>query len=160
MAEAERKVKPKRWSKAVVKLLDGSNRLLYKLTGGKLGNSIGGMPVLMLTTIGRRSGATHTHALIFLRDGQDYVVIASNGGSTRHPGWYFNVQDRPHVEIEYKGKKESRHAHIASLDERTRLWTRVLKMWSGYASYEAATLNIREIPLVILAPEEVTSSGN
>lgn len=137
------------------RLLSGVNRLhrgIIRLTGGRLGWQAGGMPVLELTTIGRKSGQPRslllTAAVVL---GDTYVVVASRAGDDRHPAWLLNLRDNPSVEVSIKGgPRERRHARIATPEERARLWPRVERTYPGYRRYQRSTT--REIPLVFLEP--------
>lgn len=108
------------------------------------------MPVLLLTTTGRRSGKRRTTPLTFLRDGTDLVVIASNGGSDRTPDWALNLQQDPRAIVEIGAEKQAVTARTASAAERERLWVEVTAAYSGYARYQERTT--REIPVLLLSP--------
>jgi F420H(2)-dependent quinone reductase len=147
---AETRAKPHRWNRVVIKLMDVSNRLLYRISGGRVGSRLAGIPVLMLTTIGRKSGQPRTHALTFWRDGANIVIVASNGGAAKHPDWYFNLTANPQVSVNITGKDYKMTARDATADERARMWPKIVKDWHGYAQYQEATKGVREIPLVVL----------
>lgn len=147
---SEPEVKPYRWNRAVLKIFDLGNRALYRLSGGRLGSKLAGMPVLMLTTTGRKSGQLRTHALTYWRDGANLVIVASNGGYDKHPDWYFNLTAKPQVTINIKGKDATMTARDATAEERNRMWPKIVKDWPAYAQYEAAVKGVREIPIVIL----------
>ncbi len=146
----EPEVKPYRWNRAALKLLDVGNRLLSRISGGRLGNHLSGMPLLMLTTIGRKSGQPRNHAISFWRDGGNLVIIASNGGANKHPDWYFNLSANPQVKVIIKGKGYKMTARDATTEERARVWPQAVKDWGDYARYEAAVQGVREIPIVVL----------
>lgn len=109
------------------------------------------MPVLLLTTTGRRSGKERTTPLTFFRDGTNLVVIASNGGADRAPDWSLNLQQNPRAVVEIGTEKLSVRARTASPEERERLWPGITATYSGYARYEAKTA--RPIPVLILTPD-------
>ena len=111
-----------------------------------------GMPVLELTTIGRKSNQPRSVMLTSpYQEGDTYVIVASRGGDDHHPAWYLNLQANPDVEVAIGGKKKQpMKAHIASADERTRLWPLVVEDHDNYAGYQTKT--DREIPLVLLDP--------
>ena len=111
------------------------------------------MPVLELTTIGRKSGRPRTVMLPSpVQEGDKWVVVASRGGNDHHPAWFLNLRDRPDVEVNRKGKpKQSMRARIATPEERARLWPQVTATYSGYAQYQEKT--DREIPLIWLEPQ-------
>jgi deazaflavin-dependent oxidoreductase (nitroreductase family) len=126
--------------------------LLYLLTGGRAYRGTADSPAgfLKLTTTGRKSGTQRTVHLIYIRDGSAYVLTASNGGSPRHPGWFFNVRTNPQVTIEVHGAHRGAVAEVAGPDKRRELWKRLLEIAPFYAGYEKRTQ--REIPMVIVRP--------
>jgi|TARA_B100001971_G_scaffold60838_1_gene55840 deazaflavin-dependent oxidoreductase (nitroreductase family) len=132
-----------------------SNRLhrgLLGLSGGRLGWRTAGMPVLKLTTVGRRSGQERTVMLTTPhQDGDAIVIVASKGGEDRHPAWYLNLVENPEVKVAMKGSSaRPMRARVASSEERDGLWPLVTAAYSGYAGYQEKT--DREIPLVVLEP--------
>lgn len=135
-----------------LKTMNAGHRLLLKLTGGRLGRTIAGMPSLELTTIGRKSGETRSVMLTApIVDGDTIVVVASRGGDPTHPAWFLNLRDNPTVEVSLQQEpRRPMKASIASADERAALWPRVVAAYRGYASYQRKTA--REIPLVLLTP--------
>jgi deazaflavin-dependent oxidoreductase (nitroreductase family) len=129
-----------------------ANRVLYRLSGGKVGGTMKGAPILLLTTKGRKSGKPRTMPLLYLRDDGRLVVVASSGGSPGHPAWFLNLRDDPSVEVEIGRNRERRRARVATAEERAPLWPRVVELYQGYDSYQRKTT--REIPLVILEPAD------
>jgi deazaflavin-dependent oxidoreductase (nitroreductase family) len=136
------------------------HRGLYRATGGLLGSTlfqmaekgkgflIRPMPMLLLTTIGRKSGERRTVPLpYFTYDGRTFLV-GSNAGRDKHPAWYLNLLDRPEVEVQIRWKKSTRRAVTLRGEERARMWARHVEAWPRYALYQQATP--REIPLVEL----------
>jgi deazaflavin-dependent oxidoreductase (nitroreductase family) len=123
----------------------------YRVTGGLIGSGFGKIRMLLLTTKGRKSARPWTTPLSYIRDGEDYVVIASFGGSPQHPAWYLNLQADPQAEVQVGPKVIKVTARTAGPDERARLWPKAVEMYSGYEGYQARTK--REIPLVLLRPE-------
>jgi deazaflavin-dependent oxidoreductase (nitroreductase family) len=109
------------------------------------------MPVLLLTTTGRRSGKARTTPLTFFRDGTDLVVIASNGGTDRPPGWSLNLQQTPRAVVQIGTDKLVVTARPASEQQRERLWSVITATYAGYARYQERTT--RRIPVVLLTPE-------
>jgi deazaflavin-dependent oxidoreductase (nitroreductase family) len=150
MAEREMPTQMKGWIGGPMKAFQRANTLLYRMSGGKLGARLGGAPLLLLTVTGRKSGKPHTAPLIHLRDGDDYVVVASKGGWPHHPLWYQNLQANPEVTVQVGRQKLAMTARTASPSERARLWPRLVKLWADYANYQSWT--DREIPVVILSP--------
>lgn len=124
---------------------------LYRVSGGRLGSRIGTMPVLLLTTTGRKSGKQRTTPLSYVEDGNSYVLAASNGGNDWYPAWYHNLRAKPEATIRAGRRRMQVAARVASADERERLWPRFVESFSGYGEYEKKTS--RPIPLVILTPE-------
>jgi deazaflavin-dependent oxidoreductase (nitroreductase family) len=109
------------------------------------------MPVLLLTTTGRRSGKAHTTPLTFFRDGTDLVVIASNGGADRPPDWSLNLQQTPRAVVQLATDELVVTARPASEQERERLWVVITATYAGYARYQERTT--RRIPVVRLTPQ-------
>ncbi|MEB8336153.1 nitroreductase family deazaflavin-dependent oxidoreductase [Streptomyces endophyticus] len=123
----------------------------YRETDGEVGYEWNGVPVLLLTTTGRRTGEPRTKALIFGRDGEDYLVVASTGGAPKHPSWYLNLLARPEAEIQVKGDHLPVVARaVDSGAEHERLWRAVNGYWPNYDTYQART--DRLIPVVVLTP--------
>jgi deazaflavin-dependent oxidoreductase (nitroreductase family) len=126
------------------------HRLLYRVSGGKIGGRMFNNPVLLLTTTGRKTGKQRVTPLLYLPDGDTMVLIASNGGSPTHPAWYLNMRSNPVVEVEIGRRRQRMRAQDASPEERQRLWPLAVSAYAGYADYQRRTE--REIPLVILRP--------
>ena len=139
-------------SDAFLKAANTVHRGLVKVTGGRVGWHLAKMPVLELTTIGRKSGLPRTVMLTSpLQEGPAMVVVASRGGDPQHPAWFLNLRDNPAVEVAMNGKpKQPMHARVASPEERARLWPRIASEYKNYAGYQTKT--DREIPLVLLEP--------
>jgi deazaflavin-dependent oxidoreductase (nitroreductase family) len=136
---------------AVMKVGTKLNSLLYRATGGKVGGKFpGGAPVCLLTTTGRTSGQARTVALLFLRDGDDVVVVASQGGMPKHPGWYHNICAEPKVTVQIGKEVRPFLARTATDEERAELWRRLVVMYPGYDDYQKKT--DRQIPVVICTP--------
>jgi F420H(2)-dependent quinone reductase len=123
---------------------------LYRWTGGKIGGKAGALPMLLLTTTGRRSGQPRTTPLGYLPDGDRMVLVASFGGDDRHPQWYLNLQAHPDATVQVGPETKRVRATTATPDEKAVLWPRVVALYSGYAGYQEKTS--RDIPLVILSP--------
>lgn len=125
---------------------------LYRATGGRVGGTLAGGPVVLLTTNGRKSGKERTVPLLYLPDGDDLVIVGSNGGTATHPTWWLNLMATPVARVEVGDRKIRVRAREASPEERARLWPRLVEMYGGYEGYQEKT--DREIPVVILHPEE------
>ena len=137
-----------------LKAMNAFHRSLLKISGGRLGWNAAHMPVLELTTTGRKTGQPHSVMLTSpLQDGSTIVVVASRGGDDEHPAWFHNLRDNPQVEVVLGGKPK-RHmlARVASPEERARLWPLVTADHKNYAGYQTKTT--REIPLVLLEPAD------
>lgn len=135
------------------KAMEASHRVVQWLSGGKVGWKIGTMPVIDLTTIGRRSGERRSTMLTSpLQLGDSYVVVASRGGDDRHPAWFLNLRENPHVEVVIEGRqRQPMLARIATGDERARLWPIIIKQHPNYGGYQQKTS--RQIPLIVLEPD-------
>jgi len=137
-------------SDLTLKTMNGLHRVVIKLTFGKIGWQAGPMPVVELTTTGRKSGEPRTVLLTSpVQEGDVWVLVASRGGDDHHPAWFLNLRDDPNVEVRRGGKpRERMRARVAGPDERARLWPQVTATYKGYAGYQTKT--DREIPLVLL----------
>jgi deazaflavin-dependent oxidoreductase (nitroreductase family) len=136
---------------ATFRVMNTVHRGLVRLSFGKLGWQVK-MPVLELTTTGRRSGRPRRVMLTSpAREGDALVIVASRGGDDRHPDWYLNLVAQPEVEVVYRGEpKRTMRARTATPEERARLWPTIAATYDGYAGYQAKT--DREIPVVLLEP--------
>lgn len=124
----------------------------YRETDGEVGHEWRpDVFTLLLTTTGRTSGRAYTTPLIYGRDGDDYVVVASKGGADRHPDWYLNLAADPEVEIQVADQVMAAKASDAAGDRRTRLWETMAEIWPSFDTY--AQKADRDIPVVILTPE-------
>jgi F420H(2)-dependent quinone reductase len=133
----------------IFKLFLGANVLLFRATGGKVGSSMFGGRVLLLTTIGSKSGKERTVPVMYFYDGPNRVVIGSSGGSPAHPAWYRNLNRHPAVTVEVKGRRYQARAETATGSDRARIWKQVVKEQQRFAAYEQKA-NGREIPVVVL----------
>jgi deazaflavin-dependent oxidoreductase (nitroreductase family) len=126
---------------------------LYQRTDGRLGHRMMGVPTLLLRTIGRRSGASRTNSLVYARDGDDYLVVPSNGGADKAPGWLFNVKANPDVEIQIGRDRQGGTARVVEPSDPSyeRLWKLVNdNNRDRYYAYQKQTS--RPIPVVALTP--------
>ena len=131
-------------------LLGDDHVARYRETNGEVGYDWNGAPTLLLTTTGRRSGEARTAPLIFGRDGDVYLIVASVGGSPKHPGWFFNLEADPRASIQVKDEIIEVRGRVASDDEKPRLWQIVNEVWPNYDVYQSRT--DRVIPVVVLSP--------
>ena len=134
----------------VTELFWRAHTAVFRLTGGRIGGKMMGMPVLLLTTTGRRSKTPRTVALMHVEDGPRFVVIASNAGEDRHPAWWLNLQADPVATVERRDTTTRVRAREATGEERERLWARAVAIYDGYTAYAARTR--RHIPVVVLEP--------
>jgi deazaflavin-dependent oxidoreductase (nitroreductase family) len=134
------------------KTMNAVHRFLQRASGGRLGWRFGSVPVVELTTIGRRSGQRRSTMLTSpLQEGASYVVVASRGGDDQNPAWFLNQRNDPHVEVVFAGgPRTPMLARVATPEERARMWPVITKRYAQYAGYQAKTK--REIPLVLLEP--------
>jgi deazaflavin-dependent oxidoreductase (nitroreductase family) len=135
----------------MLKTMNGIHRLILGVTRGKAGWTAGNMPVLELTTIGRKSGEPRSCLLTSpIQENGEIVIVASRGGDDHHPAWYLNLIETPQVQVSYKGAPHKiMTARTANSEERARMWPIVAGAYKGYAGYQEKTA--REIPLVILS---------
>jgi deazaflavin-dependent oxidoreductase (nitroreductase family) len=136
-----------RWLLALVTAL---HRFVYRASGGRLGSNLGGRPMLLLANVGRRSGALRHTPLLYVCDGDRYVVVASNAGDDRHPAWWLNLRERPETLVQVGREHVRVRARDATPEEAQRLWPRLEQHYAAYARYRRRTR--REIPLVVLEP--------
>ncbi len=125
-----------------------SHRAVYRLTRGRLLGRVAGMPVLLLTTTGRRSGRARTTPLTYFEDGSEFVIVASNGGEDRAPAWWLNLSAHPEATITIGARSHSVTARAATGEEHERLWPMITAAYPGYAAYAQRTT--RPIPVVVL----------
>jgi deazaflavin-dependent oxidoreductase (nitroreductase family) len=139
-----------------MKAMNAFHRGLLRVSCGRLGWRTAGMPVLELTTTGRKSGQPRSVMLTSpVQQDDAIVIVASRGGDDHHPAWFLNLRDRPDVEVAFAGKpKRPMRARVATPEERAALWPQVTAAYKGYDSYQTRT--DREIPLVLLEPTDGT----
>ncbi len=129
----------------------GVHEAVFKASKGRIGGRVGGMPVVMLTTTGRKSGKPRTTMLTSpLQVGEQVMVIASYGGDDRHPTWFLNLRDDPDVEVTMSGSTKPMRARVATADEKAEMWPKITSKYKGYAGYQRKTE--RDIPVVVLEP--------
>jgi deazaflavin-dependent oxidoreductase (nitroreductase family) len=127
------------------------NTWIYQLSGCRwLGHFPSGAPVCLLTTKGRKSGQRRTVPLLYLADGDDLVVVASQGGAPQHPGWYFNLVANPTAEVQVGRRRFPVTARTVSAEEKAALWPRLLAIYPPYDDYQRRTT--RSIPVMRLSP--------
>ena len=125
---------------------------VYRATGGKLLGRMGRSPILILNTVGRKSGKKRATPLLYAVDGEDFVIIASKGGAPSHPAWYLNLKANPDATVEVRDRKVRVRAEELDGEERERLWKKMAEMYLTYDGHQKRTK--REIPLLVLHPKE------
>ncbi len=122
----------------------------YRITKGRLFGNFRGAPVLLLTTVGRKSGKRRTTPVLYVSEGNRLAIVASNGGRDRHPSWWQNLKANPNAEVQVRGEKYTVEAEEADDAEKGRLWPLLTRMYPSYDDYQRKTK--REIPVVLLTP--------
>ena len=135
---------PPRW---VLKLFTRLNVAVYKLSGGRLMGRLAGMPILLVEMTGARSGKRRTIPLMYVPDGDHFLLVASQGGAPKHPVWYYNLLKHPRVLITFAGTTREMHARLATAEEKQALWPTCVKYYPPYQEYQERTN--RDIPLFI-----------
>ncbi len=136
--------------KIVIRLTGRVQRVVYRATDGRLGGRVGKAGVLLLTTTGRRSGKRRTVPLLYVPDGDAFVVVASFGGHDAHPAWYLNLRANPAATVQMGNRLTNVHAEALTGDARDRLWTSLVAVYPGYQKYRTRT--DRQFPIVALRP--------
>ena len=124
----------------------------YERSGGAEGNTMRGKPVIILTTLGAKSGKVRKTPLMRVEHDGRYAVVASMGGAPQHPVWFHNIAANPAVELQDGPNRKDYQAHEATGDEKAQWWDRAVEAWPDYAEYQKKT--DREIPLFVLVPVE------
>ncbi len=133
----------------VTRRLMGLHTVAYRATRGVIGHTFPGLPtMLLLDHVGAKSGQRRTSPLLYIRDGDDLVIVASKGGFPKHPAWFHNLKANPDTEVQVGSERRRVRARVAEPDERKRLWPKVVAAYGAYEDYQRRT--DREIPLVIL----------
>ena len=143
---------------AVMLAADKVTQLLYWASGGRLGEKQLSYSMLLLHTVGRKTGKRRTHTLLYIRDGENLVVCASNNGSAHPPDWYLNLQTSPRVRIQHGRISQEVMAETAGPEERERLWQMLLKVRPQYADYQKYTTRV--FPMIVLKPLTAEESGS
>ena len=134
------------------KLGSGAHAGVYRATGGKLFGRMGKSPIMLLNTVGRKTARKRTSPLLYVMDGEDFVIIASMGGAPTHPAWYLNLKANPDATVEAGDREVRVRAEEVDSEEKVRLWQKMIEMYPTYDDYQTKTK--REIPLLILRPVE------
>ena len=131
-----------------LKLGSGAHTRVYRATGGRLFGRMGKSPILLLNTVGRKTGRKRTSPLLYVMDGEDFVIIASKGGAPTHPAWYLNLKANPDATVEVGDREVRVRAEEVDSEEKVRLWQKMVEMYPTYDDYKTKTE--REIPLLVL----------
>jgi deazaflavin-dependent oxidoreductase (nitroreductase family) len=135
-------------SRLLLASVTAAHRWLHRASGGRLGGRAGALRFLVLHHTGRKSGRSFTTPLLYVEDGERWLVVASNAGDNRHPAWWLNLCARPQAEIELGAERVAVQAHTAAGAERAALWAKLTAVYPPYAEYQRRTA--REIPVVVL----------
>jgi deazaflavin-dependent oxidoreductase (nitroreductase family) len=127
-----------------------AHRWVFEKTGGRVGGKLAGIPMLLLTTQGRRSGEWRTTPLAYMPDGDRCVVLGSNNGQDRHPAWWLNLQKNPSSKVQLRGRARDVLGRQATPEEHEALWPRMIETNPTWQRYPGRTR--REIPVVVLEP--------
>lgn len=138
---------PPRW---ILKTFTRAHVFLYRLTGGRLGSSLAGDPICLVSMTGAKSGRRRTIPLMFVPHGDAVLLVASQAGAPRHPAWYHNLVAHPEIEVEQGGRKRTLRARIASPDEKAELWPVCVAHYAPYEDYQKRTT--RDIPVFVCEP--------
>jgi len=122
--------------------------LVYRLSGGRVAGNYRGSPVLLVDHVGRKSGKRHTSPLIYARAGDDLVIVASKGGSKKHPMWWLNLKEHPETTVQVGSERRKVRARRATPEEKERLWPVVVDVYAPYEEYQRKT--DRDIPVILL----------
>jgi len=135
----------------LLRRLMAGHTAVYRLTGGIIGHRLpGAPPTLLLDHTGARSGTRRTSPLVYGRDGENVILVASKGGYPKNPAWFHNLMAHPDTTIQIGPRRQPVHARAATAAEREHLWPLMVSVYGGYADYQKRT--DREIPLVVLEP--------
>jgi deazaflavin-dependent oxidoreductase (nitroreductase family) len=137
--------------KVVARTLGSLHTWVYQKSDGRFGSQFtGGAPVMLLTTRGRKSGKPRTSPLLYMRDGERIITVASKGGAPNHPAWYLNLKDSPEVTVQIGNTQTAMRATTATPEQKAKYWPRLIAVYPPYQQYQART--DRDIPVVILRP--------
>ena len=138
-------------AKPIIRILSRLNTWAYRLTNGRIGGTyLHGVPVLLMTVVGRKTGRRLTVPLTYLKDGERLVVAASRAGMDQHPAWYHNLVANPDVEVQTGAEVRPMRTHTADDAERAGYWPKLVAVNPDYGAYQARTQ--RKIPVVVLSP--------
>jgi deazaflavin-dependent oxidoreductase (nitroreductase family) len=128
----------------------GGHVQIYRLTGGRILGRAEKAPMLLVDHVGRKSARKRTTPLVYVRDGEDLLLIASMGGSPKHPAWFLNLREMDETEVQVGSRRLRVRPEEVSAEEKRRLWPRICEVWPAYQAYQDRTE--RDIPVVRLTP--------
>lgn len=144
--------------KVVARTLGSLHTWVYQKSEGRIGSHFtGGAPVMLLTTRGRKSGKLRTSPLLYMRDGERIITVASKGGAPAHPAWYLNLEETPEATVQIGNEQIAMRATTATTEQKAKYWPRLIAVYPAYQSYQART--DRDIPVVILRPVAACMNG-
>jgi deazaflavin-dependent oxidoreductase (nitroreductase family) len=133
-----------------VQFLNAVVMFLYRASGGRVANRMQKAPIMLLTTVGSKSGRERTNPVLYIMDGENTVTVASAGGAPKNPSWFTNLMRHPEAVLTVGREKRRVRGRVASPEEKARLWPRLTSVYSTYDDYTKRTT--RQIPVVILEP--------
>lgn len=136
--------------KRVMKAANGMHVALYRTSRGRFANRIANLPILLITTYGRKSGKAYTNPVVYIKDGEDYLVSATVGGADWDPAWYLNLKQRPEAEIQVGGGALKVRAAFEEGEARKRLYERFKEASNNFVKYEEKTTRV--LPVIRLIP--------
>ena len=136
----------------LIRVITDVNVWLLSRSKGRIGTRFLGVDVLLLVTVGRRSGQARTTPLFYLRDGENFVLVASRGGTSRHPDWYQNIERTPEVTVQVANETRAMLARPATEEETQELWPKLVAMFSVWERFQQRSS--RSFPVVILSPTD------
>jgi deazaflavin-dependent oxidoreductase (nitroreductase family) len=138
------------WVTFFIKWMSRANTWIYRRSSGKLGGTFQKGPVALLTTTGRKTGEPRVSPLLYMRDGDRVILVASHGGRDKHPLWYLNLKANPKVQVQIKKEALDLTARDATDEERAKYWSQLVDMHPSYEDYQSWT--DRRIPIVVCDP--------
>ncbi len=141
----------KLFMKVAMKVITGVNMRILKLSGYRFGYSFLGQSVVVLHTVGRKSGKQYGTPLFYMEDGDNIVLVASRAGTSVHPGWLLNLEANPSVEVQFRSKRRRVKGHIAEGEEREQLWLKLIAMFEVWERIQERSPRL--FPIIVLAPE-------
>ena len=144
--------------KFLIQIFMAFNRFIIRISRGKMGSSMGGQRVLILHTIGRKSGQSRAVPIAYFRDGENFYIVGTNWAQEKHAAWYFNLKDQPQATLEVDGLKIAVLAYEATGEEYARLWQAATEQHPLYLDYKRKMT--RPIPIMIFVPQKNTPDSN